>query len=100
MPAIQFEIEVQMEGGEQFTVVADQRDLARYEVQPFYSLARRMTMMRFLGWSASYRQGRTKLPWEKFDEQCVEAGDPAEEDTVLDPTQPVHTGENSSTSQQ
>ncbi len=89
MPAVQFHIEVEMEGAETYTLVADQRDLAKYEVQDFYDplVGRRHTSMRFLAWSASVRQGRTKLPWEKFNEQCIEARDPKEDEPEeLDPT--------------
>lgn len=86
MPAIQFEIRVEMEDGNTWNVKGDQRDLAKYEVQPFYNPELRMTMTRFIAWSASVRNGLTKLKWPEFDAQCVEAGDVDDEDTELDPT--------------
>jgi hypothetical protein len=86
MPAFKQRIAVEMEDGSTWEAVADQRDLARYEVQPFYDPDRIHTMLRFLAWSASYRAKQTPLSWDLFNASCVEAGDPVE--VSVDPTQP------------
>jgi hypothetical protein len=86
MPAMQIRASVEMDGGEKWTVVADQRDVAKYEAQDFYDPGKRITMTRFIAWTASRRQGLTKLSWPAFDAVCVEASDPEDEDTELDPT--------------
>jgi hypothetical protein len=81
MPSMLFEVSVEMEGDTAgpWVVVADQRDVARWEVQPFgwpiVKLEEQASMLffRFLGWSAATRQQRTTLTWDEFNEQCVEA---------------------------
>ncbi len=98
MPAIKFPIAVEMEGGETWTVTADQRDLAKYELQEFYSSARVMTTTRYLAYAASIRQGLTKLTWPKFDAACIYAGDVVEEaEPNVDPGMPDRHDEVSST---
>ena len=113
MPSLVFELAVEMDDGSTFAVVADQRDIARWEVQPFgWPVAQMedsvsMTFFRFLAWSAAFRQQLTKLTWEAFDKACVEAlppdddgeegkgGGPADAE---DPGQPVPSGGRSSSS--
>lgn len=95
MPAQQIEITVEMESGDTWDVVGDQRDLAKWEVQDFHDPSRLITMTRFIAWSASLRQQKTKLSWEKFNAQCVEARDMSPEDEDLDPTKPDQSGDNS-----
>lgn len=78
------ELAVEMEDGTTFSVVADQRDIARWEVQPFggpFSQFENkgMTGMRFLAWSAAFRQQLTTLKWEEFNDKCVEATPPEDE---------------------
>jgi hypothetical protein len=68
---------VEMEDGKTWEVTADQRDVARWEIQPFGGpLARMseklMTFGRFVAWSASKRQGLTDLSWEAFDNAAIE----------------------------
>jgi hypothetical protein len=89
MAKMLFELQVEMDDGATYRVVADQRDVARWEVQPYgWPVAKiedRMSMLfcRFLGWSAASRQQLTVLSWEDFDGQCVEAL-PVEEDGLAD----------------
>jgi hypothetical protein len=88
MPAIRTELEIEMEDGETYRVVADQRDFARWEGQDFYDPDRKNMMTRFIGWSAAKRQGKTRLPWEPFNIECVQVGSaPDAEDDDVDPTQ-------------
>lgn len=80
MPSLIIELGVEMEDGSTYKVVADQRDIARFEVQPFGFPAAQMEeklsmgMLRFLAWSAMTRQQLTTLKWPEFDAKCVEAG--------------------------
>jgi hypothetical protein len=86
-----------MDDGSQIKVVADQRDVARWEVQPFgtsleQARSRSFTFLRFMAWNAARRGGLTKLPWERFDDECadvdVEAGAVIAADAE-DPGRPV-----------
>ncbi len=86
MPSMTFELAVEMDDGRTFDVVADQRDIARWEVQPFgWPIVKMedhasMGFFRFLAWSAATRQGHTTEPWADFDAHCVEAMPPDDED--------------------
>lgn len=79
MPQMIFEIQVEMEGAEPYTIVADQRDVARWEIQsfgwPIVRIEEQMSMVffRFLAWSATVRQQRTQLGWDDWSAKCVEA---------------------------
>lgn len=84
MPTVIFELDVEMEpalsGGEsvRWRVVADQRDMARWEVQPFGGPLKDleavgMTAMRFLAWSASVRQRLFTGTFEQWSNLCIEA---------------------------
>jgi len=102
-----FEFEVEMADGRTYEVVADQRDIARWEVQPFgcgfaeYA-ARGMAFIRFLAWSASVRQQLTTDPWDAWTDQCLEVTSLEEirgsalPDDAGDPGRPAPSGEPSS----
>ena len=97
MAALRWEIEVELDGRPPYLVVADQRDIARWEVQPFGGPvsqleAMAMTAFMFLAWSASTRQGLTDLDWPGWQGVCAgampvddEDGDQAAADDVGDP---------------
>ena len=89
MPAIRFDLAVEMDGGESYVVTADQRDVSRFEMTDFYTI-RKHTMMRYLAWAASVRQklGVAPLSWEQFNETCVEVGEAPSEVEALDPGKP------------
>lgn len=79
MPRVQYGLQYEMEDGRVEFVVADQRDFAKWEVQPQAATeGRPHTKIRFLTWSAATRQQLTKLSFAEWDEHCVEAGDRAE----------------------
>lgn len=91
MASIVVEIRAEMEDGTTQDVVADQRDIARWEIQdfgcPFAAIDMRIHLgLRWLAWSALSR--RNMLPavdgkpmsWEHFDAVCVEARDQADDD--------------------
>jgi hypothetical protein len=78
MATMLFELDVEMESGERYTIVADQRDIARWEVQSFgwpvtqIDEKASVTLFRFLAWSASVRQQRTVETWEVWSSKCIE----------------------------
>ena len=102
-----FELHVDMEDGGSWDVVADQRDIAKWEVQPFgWPIGRligpdgegdpsavSLTFLRWLAWSASSRQQYTKLGWPEFNDVCVDVAELEDQapDAVdaLDPGQPA-----------
>jgi hypothetical protein len=92
--AIKFDFKVEMDGGETYVVTADQRDVSKFEMTDFFT-TRKHTMFRYLAWAASFRQGKTKLSWEKFSTECVEVNDSKPEGEALDPGQPDHRTVNS-----
>ena len=76
----QYPMTVEMEDGRTWEVTGDQRDVARWEIQPFGGPVSRMseklfTFGRFVAWSASVRQGLTDLSWETFDQQAIEVNE-------------------------
>ena len=84
MAKMLIELRAEMEDGTTHDVVADQRDIAKWEVQdfgcPFSDLdSRPMLALRWLAWSALKRRGMVDMTWDEFDAQCIEAGDPDEE---------------------
>lgn len=100
MPSILIELRAEMEDGPTYDVVADQRDVAKWEIQdfgcPFSDIdTRSMLALRWLAWSALSRRGLIDLKWDEFDAQCIEAGDPGGGDVVevqaADPTNPAPT---------
>lgn len=106
MPSMLFHLRAEMEDGATHDVVADQRDAAKFEVQPFGCTtndlnSRISTAMRYFAWSALTRQGVITLKWDAFDAQCIEVTDmPDEESDVpadaLDPGHPVPSATTSS----
>lgn len=78
------------------TVVADQRDLAAWEDEPFgtpYAESGRKGQMftRYMGWHALNRTGRYKNTFKAFNRECMEvrgnAGDGAAQGEGVDPGQ-------------
>lgn len=97
MPTILYELRAEMEDGTTYDVVADQRDLAKWEVQdfgcPFTEMENRaMLASRWLAWSALSRRGLIDLKWPDFDAQCVEVGS-IPEPNEADPGQPAQSEE-------
>ncbi|MEV0156876.1 hypothetical protein AB0H57_24535 [Micromonospora sp. NPDC050686] len=85
MARIQVELRVEMEDGTTYDVVADQRDVARWEIQdfgcPFSDIdSRPMLALRWLAWSVLTRRGEITMTWPEFDAVCLEAGDPGDGD--------------------
>jgi hypothetical protein len=78
MATMLFELDVEMDGQPPYTVVADQRDVARWEIQsfgwPIVKMEDNVSMLffRFLAWSASTRQQLTSEGWEPWSARCLE----------------------------
>lgn len=89
----QTKYKVTMEDGSTYEVVSDQRDVAKWEVQPFgtpwsEAATRLFTYSRFRAWSAARRAKKYVGTWEEFGEECV-AVDGVEEEAAPDPGQPA-----------
>ncbi|MEU5965953.1 hypothetical protein ABZ777_32510 [Micromonospora parva] len=88
--ATTFELRVEMEDGTTYDVVADQRDVARFEVQDFgcsssVLMSRISTAYRFMAWSALTRRGEITLKWAEFDATCVEVIDMPDDEESASP---------------
>lgn len=89
MAKMLFELSVELDGDEPYVIVADQRDVARWEVQsfgwPVSQIEERASMgfFRFLGWAASVRAQRTTEAWETWDLRCAEVMPVEEEESEL-----------------
>lgn len=84
----QIKLDVELDSGETYQVVADQRDLAALEAQD--DIADTMfTRARYLAWSAAKRTKRYAGTWESWNTldcaEVVSADDEAEEGEGLDP---------------
>lgn len=78
---IKLQYEVEFVDGHTELVVADQRDLAKWEVQDFYDRARIHLQVRFLAWSALKREQRYSGAFDKFNNvDCVSVTDPDDAD--------------------
>ncbi|MFD6770884.1 hypothetical protein ACFWC6_32215 [Micromonospora chalcea] len=103
-----FELTVEMEDGTTHDVVADQRDISKWEAQdfgcPFEAIPQRTPMlaMRWIAWSALSRRGLTDLKWPEFDAECIEVrdfeGDGEVQAKEADPTNPAPSATTSSRS--
>lgn len=106
MAKMLFELDVEVEGLTPYRVIADQRDVARWEIQafgwPISQMEERVSMgfFRFLAWSASTRQQITLEPWEVWDAKCVETlpVDDEESELPADAEDPGRTGQSDSPS--
>lgn len=95
MSSLKFGLQVELEDGLTFTVTADQRDVAKWELQPFgwpmQEMESRpmMTFFRFLAHSAAVRCKLTDLfKWDDFDAKCLEVMPIDEDDEEADPLAP------------
>lgn len=106
---LNFELVVTLDDSEPFTVVTDQRDVAKFEIQEFgYPIDQlderpKMQFFRYIGWSASERRGLTALGWEDFDQACAEVMPVDDEEDAAasdaeDPGQPDQSGTSTSAS--
>lgn len=99
MATMLFELEVEMEGQPTYLVVADQRDVARWEIQSFgWPIVKieeqaSMTFFRFLAWAASVRQQLTTDGWEDWSRKCVEVMPPDEDEESTIPADAVDPGQ-------
>jgi hypothetical protein len=92
MAALKYNLLVQLEGEpEPYPIVADQRDIAAWELEPFgcavaLSTHKIYSFTRYLAWHASKRINKTKLSWQKWSDVCVDVTSAdLEEDESGDP---------------
>lgn len=69
-----------MADGATWDVQADQRDISRFEAEPFglpfYLLEQRPFLyIRYMAWSAGRRNKHHTLSWEEFQDACEEVRD-------------------------
>lgn len=89
-----WDLKVTLEGGKEWEVHPDARDIARFEVHPdgcaFYAYQTRpVTFLRFLAWNAGRRAKLHTLSWEQWADECVEVEDLTPEDAPeADPGSP------------
>jgi hypothetical protein len=75
------ELAVELDGQPEVLVVADQRDYARWEVQPFRGADAVFLRLRFLAWSAMFRQQLYAKPFDRFnDVDCMFVGAPEDDE--------------------
>lgn len=74
-----FKLHVVLDDDNEYDVVADQRDVAKWEAQEFGTSGafigdKLVTALRFFAWNALIRQGTLdkKMTWTKFEDSCVE----------------------------
>lgn len=83
----QIKLDVELDSGETYQVIADQRDLALREAQD--GVEGMFTSVRYLAWSAAVRAKRYAGSWEQFNTtdcaEVVSPGDEAEAGDGLDP---------------
>lgn len=89
MAKMLFELEVEMDGQEPYVVVADQRDIARWEVQsfgwPIVKMEEQVGMLffRFLAWAASVRTQQTMASFDDWSAKCIEVMPVEDEESEL-----------------
>jgi len=87
MASIVARLTVEMEDGATWDVAVDQRDIAKWEMQPFFDDDRVTVRQRYVAFAASARGKQTELSWPKFDAACVEVRPAAgPESETVDPT--------------
>lgn len=95
MTALTYDLSAAMEGGSSFEVTADQRDIAKWELEPFGCAvatadSRTYTFTRYLAFSAGRRTGAHTLTWAEFGDQCINVDVVGgEQDNAADPGSPA-----------
>ena len=96
MAGLTYNLIVQLEGEpDPYTIVADQRDIAAWELEPFgcavaLSAHKIYSFTRYLAWHASKRINKTKLAWSKWSDVCVDVTSAdVEDDESGDPGRPA-----------
>ena len=92
---MRFQYRATMEDGSTLDVMADQRDIAAWEVSPngcsFLEVVHRpFAYARYVAWHAAKRSGQTTMDLATWEAKCVEVdslGD--EEEDSADPGQPI-----------
>ncbi|MEV4350969.1 hypothetical protein AB0J83_41460 [Actinoplanes sp. NPDC049596] len=81
----QYRLVVTMDNGDVHELVADQRDVAKWEMSEFDKpTAGPRTQSRFLAWNVMRRKGLTKSQFDKWNDECANVDHKADEEA--DPT--------------
>ena len=85
---------VTMEDGSGWETVSDQRDIARWEREPFGTswsdaVSKLFTYSRYRAWRGSRRAKQYAGTWEEWEEACVHVEAAEEEEDASDPGQPA-----------
>lgn len=91
---MRFEYTATMADGSTIDVVADQRDIAAWEVSPngcssLEAITKPFAYARFLAWHAAKRDRRTTLTHDQWEDECVQVDTTDAEGDDPDPGQPV-----------
>jgi hypothetical protein len=94
MAKMTYDLHVELDDGTEYDVRADQRDVAKWEMQPFGSSFFQVgfkphAFMRYVAWSGARRAEQTTLSWDQFDAQCVEVSDRTKPEAVADAEDPT-----------
>jgi len=78
MAGLTYDIDLEPENGEPFSVRVDQRDIAAWELEPFGApvvehRAKIYTFTRYLAWHALRRTGKTKKSFGNWSDEIVHA---------------------------
>jgi hypothetical protein len=88
---IRWDFAVEMQDGTEHAIAADQRDLSRWEMEPFgtpfnEAQTKPVAFARYLAWSAMRRTKVFKGSWEAFQDECTEVRqDAAQAGDEVDP---------------
>jgi hypothetical protein len=101
MTSMVFHYSVELEDGRKFDTVSDQRDVAKWELEPFGCAfmtglqERTVSLSRYLAWSSSKRDGQHKLTWAAWCDKAKEvtATGSADEVEPVDPGNPAASAE-------
>lgn len=104
--SIKLKYHVYMEDGTEYDVIVHQREIARFEAQPFgVSFAKALeegvfTLMRWTAWKVLWDRRDYKGSWDVFDQECLEVTDfmPDGPEIGVDPTRSEASAEDSSSS--
>jgi hypothetical protein len=87
MPYKPIEIEVQLDGQDDFTALADQRDAAAWEAAPENNPERvqSVTSTRYIAWHAAKRAGQVTCSFSEFNNKLCISATLAEEEADTGP---------------
>lgn len=76
-----------MDDGTEYVTWISQRDVAKWEMQDFYTENGATLATRYQTWSSLHRTGQVKIAWTTFDKDFDYVRFEDDEEVVADPTQ-------------